>query len=129
MLAEPSDYQHELSVATELAGEAGALLLDYYKSPLPVDHKDDAGEPEPVTEADRAANELIVARLRREFPGDGILEEESIDTEHRLRREGVCLVDPMDGTKSFIAQDDDFAVQIGLAAGGLSVAGAVYLPV
>lgn len=129
MLTEGSDYQHELSVATELAREAGALLLDYYKSPLPVDHKDDAGEPEPVTEADRAANELIVARLQREFPADGVLAEESVDTEHRLGRERVWLIDPMDGTKSFIARDDDFAVQIGLAAGGLSVAGAVYLPV
>jgi 3'(2'), 5'-bisphosphate nucleotidase len=129
LLDDRSECQAELSAAIELARAAGALLLSYYKSSLQVDLKDDAGHPEPVTEADRAANELIVERLRREFPNDGILAEESIDTEHRLRRERVWLIDPMDGTKSFIAHDDDFAVQIGLAAGGMSVAGVVYLPV
>ena len=124
-----SDYQHELRVAKELARETGALLLKYYKTPLQVEQKDDGDDPEPVTEADRAANELIVGRLRREFPHDGILAEESADTEHRLQREFVWLIDPMDGTKSFIERNDDFAVQIGLADRGVSVTGAVYLPV
>lgn len=124
-----SDYQHELRVATELAREAGALLLNYYKTPLQVEQKNEGGDSEPVTEADRAANELIVGRLRREFPDDGILAEESPDTEHRLQREFVWLIDPMDGTNSFIARNDDFAVQIGLADRGVGVVGAVYLPV
>ncbi|HVS21351.1 MAG TPA: 3'(2'),5'-bisphosphate nucleotidase CysQ [Pyrinomonadaceae bacterium] len=124
-----SNYQHEIDVAVELAREAGALLLEYYKTPLQVDHKDDAGHEEPVTEADRAANDLIVSRLRREFPDDGILAEESIDTGHRLQKSRVWLIDPMDGTKSFIAHDDDFAVQIGLAVDGVSIVGAVYQPV
>ena len=124
-----SDYKYELSVATELAREAGAVLLEHYPSPFLVEQKINAlAEIEEVTEADRAANEIIVSRLRREFPADGILAEESIDSEERLLKDRVWLIDPMDGTKNFIARDDDFAVQIGLAVRGESVAGVVYQP-
>ena len=70
-----------------------------------------------------------MSRLRQEFPGDGILAEESSDSEHRLDKNRVWLIDPMDGTKNFIARDGDFAVQIGLAVNGESVAGVVYQPV
>jgi 3'(2'), 5'-bisphosphate nucleotidase len=123
------DYKHELDVTTELAREAGALLLEHYRSPFLVEHKINAlAEIEEVTEADRAANELIVSRLRREFPDDGILAEESVDSEERLMKDRVWLIDPMDGTKNFIARDDDFAVQIGLAVRGESVVGVVYQP-
>src|ERR687889_587685 len=80
------------------------------------------------TEADGAANELIVERLRREFPDDGILAEESVDTERRLTKRRVWMVDPLDGTNGFIARDGDFAVQIGLAVDGRSRLGVVYQP-
>ena len=124
-----SDYQRELAVAIELSQAAGAVLLDHYHSPFLVEQKVNAlDELEEVTAADREANELIVGRLRREFPNDGILAEESSDSEHRLVKERVWLIDPMDGTKNFIVHDDDFAVQIGLAVRGESVAGVVYQP-
>ena len=111
-----SDYQSEIAVATELARAAGAVLLEHYYSPFLVEQKVNAlDELEEVTAADREANELIVTRLKKEFPDDGILAEESTDTEHRLGRNRVWLIDPMDGTKNFIARDGDFAVQIGLA--------------
>ena len=129
MAPNQTDYQHELAVAIELARAAGAVLLEHYHSPFLVEQKINAlDELEEVTEADRAANELIVSRLRQEFPNDGILAEESRDSEHRLAKDRVWLIDPMDGTKNFIAHDDDFAVQIGLAVKGESVAGAVYQP-
>ena len=122
-------YERELSVALGLAREAGAAILEYYASPLRVERKVDAEEnSEPVTQADRAANELIVNRLRREFPDDGILAEESVDTERRLTKRRVWMVDPLDGTNGFIARDGDFAVQIGLAVEGRSVLGVVYQP-
>lgn len=125
-----NDYQHEIRVAVELARAAGALLLKHYYSPFLVEQKINAlYETEEVTAADREANELIVTRLRQEFPGDGILAEESSDSEHRLDKDRVWLIDPMDGTKNFIARDGDFAVQIGLAVDGESVAGVVYQPV
>src|SRR5580765_5908865 len=124
-----SNYQHEIEVATELARAAGAVLLEHYYSPFLVEQKVNAlDELEEVTAADREANELIVSRLKREFPDDGILAEESTDSERRLEKDRVWLIDPMDGTKNFIARDGDFAVQIGLAVNGESVVGVVYQP-
>jgi 3'(2'), 5'-bisphosphate nucleotidase len=122
-------YERELSVALKLARDAGAAILQYYGVPLEIERKIDADEhTEPVTQADRAANELIVSGLRREFPDDGILAEESVDTERRLTKRRVWMVDPLDGTNGFIARDGDFAVQIGLAVDGRSVLGVVYQP-
>lgn len=119
-----------MQVAVELAREAGAILLKHYQSPFLVEKKVNASqEIEEVTAADREANELIVRRLAAEFPDDGILAEESADTDVRLQKNRVWMIDPMDGTKNFIQRDGDFAVQIGLTEGGQSVAGVVYQPV
>ena len=128
--AEGSNYQREIQVATGLARQAGAVLLEHYNSPFLVEQKTNAlDELEEVTAADREANELIVSRLQQEFPDDGILAEESVDNDQRLDKRRVWLIDPMDGTKNFINRDGDFAVQIGLAVGGASVLGVVYQPV
>jgi 3'(2'), 5'-bisphosphate nucleotidase len=121
-------YEVELRAAQDLARRAGALVLDYYGAPLAVEHK--GGElDEPVTQADHAANALIVNELRRLFPDDGILAEESADTTNRLNKRRVWMVDPLDGTTGFIDGNGDFAVQIGLAVDGESALGVVYLPV
>jgi len=123
------EFEREIQVATELARSAGAVLLKHYSSPFLVEQKVNASnELEEVTAADREANELIVSRLQNEFPGDGILAEESTDNEHRLNKDRVWLIDPMDGTKNFINRDGDFAVQIGLSVEGQSVLGVVYQP-
>ena len=130
IIVKETNYKEEIRIAVELARAAGAVLLEHYHSPFLVEQKINAlEEMEEVTAADREANELIVSRLRREFPDDGILAEESSDTEHRLDKDRVWLIDPMDGTKNFIARDGDFAVQIGVAVNGESVAGVVYQPV
>ena len=131
MMAKPEPkLDRELQVATELARAAGAVLLRHYHSPFLVEQKVNALlEMEEVTAADREANDLIVRRLSEEFPDDGILAEESKDTERRLTKDRVWLIDPMDGTKNFVQRDGDFAVQIGLAINGEGVAGVVYQPV
>ena len=120
------EFERELRVGLELARRAGEAALVYYGKPLRVEHKDEFDEP--VTQADRAVNELIVRGLAEAFPDDGILAEESADTSRRLGRERVWMVDPLDGTKGFIAGTGDFAVQIGLAVGGLSRLGVLYAP-
>ena len=72
-----TNYQREIEVATELARAAGEVLLRHYNSPFLVEQKINAlQETEEVTAADREANELIVGRLRKEFPEDGMLAEE-----------------------------------------------------
>jgi 3'(2'), 5'-bisphosphate nucleotidase len=121
-------YQRELLVALDLAREAGAAVLSFYRGPLLIEQKNESGDREPVTEADRVANSLIVEHLRREFPDDGILAEESEDTSHRLEKRRVWMVDPLDGTNGFIEGNGDFAVQIGLAEEGTPVLGVVYQP-
>ena len=124
----PEYYEHELRVALDLAREAGATILEFYEGPLEIEQKSDSYDREPVTQADRVANELIVNALRREFPADGILAEESVDTAHRLDKQRVWMVDPLDGTNGFIDGNGDFAVQIGLAQDGECVLGVVYQP-
>ena len=121
-------YDREMSIALALAREAGAAILDVYDGPFEIEQKTGAGDLEPVTQADRVANEIIVNRLAREFPEDGILAEESIDTERRLGKSRVWMIDPLDGTTGFIDGNGDFAVQIGLAEAGECVLGVVYQP-
>ncbi|HEX7956830.1 MAG TPA: 3'(2'),5'-bisphosphate nucleotidase CysQ, partial [Pyrinomonadaceae bacterium] len=73
-------------------------------------------------------NELIVRALREQFPEDGVLAEESVDTDRRIGRERVWMIDPIDGTKGFIAGTGDFCVQIGLAVEGRAALGILYAP-
>jgi 3'(2'), 5'-bisphosphate nucleotidase len=120
------EFERELRAAVELARRAGEAALAFYGKPLRVDHKDEFDEP--VTQADRAVNELIVRALRESFPDDGILAEESVDTDRRIGRERVWMIDPIDGTRGFIAGTGDFAVQIGLAVGGRACLGVLYAP-
>jgi len=122
-----SSYERELRLAISLARAAGAAALEHYGGPLRIVHKSE--NEDPVTEADHAANDVIVDGLQREFPADGLLSEETLDTVRRLNRARVWMVDPLDGTKGFIAGNGDFAVQIGLAENGESVLGVVYQPV
>ncbi|PYS74062.1 MAG: 3'(2'),5'-bisphosphate nucleotidase CysQ [Acidobacteria bacterium] len=121
-------YDYELRVGVELAREAGGAILEHYEGPLDIEQKSYDDDVEPVTQADKIANELIVTRLAREFPDDGILAEESIDTQRRLNKSRVWMVDPLDGTSGFIAGNGDFAVQIGLVENGECVVGIVYQP-
>ena len=115
-------------MAVAVAREAGAAILEQYEGPLDIQQKRTADDIEPVTQADRIANELIVSRLQEEFPDDGILAEESVDTKLRLDKSRVWMVDPLDGTNGFIDGNGDFAVQIGLTEAGQPVLGVVYQP-
>lgn len=117
---------HERTVATRLALEAGELLRTHLKRGLTVEHKTSADDP--VTAADREASELILAGLRATFPQDGLLSEEAADNAARLDAPRVWIVDPIDGTKEFTTGSPDYAVSIGLAVEGRPVLGVVYAP-
>ena len=118
-------WSRELDVARALARDAAAPVLEVYATDFEVFQK--AGK-EPVTLADRAASRLIVAGLRAAFPGDAVLSEEEADSAARIGAERVWIVDPVDGTKEFISRNGEFSIMIGLAAAGVAVVGAVYLP-
>ncbi|HUQ01589.1 MAG TPA: 3'(2'),5'-bisphosphate nucleotidase CysQ [Kofleriaceae bacterium] len=119
----------EVERAAELARAAGALVTsirDQGIEALAVEAK--PGD-EPVTVADRAANELIVAGLRTSFPADVIVSEESVvHDKARLTAERVWYVDPIDGTKDFIRGEEGFSMMIGLCVGGRPLVGVVYQP-
>jgi 3'(2'), 5'-bisphosphate nucleotidase len=117
--------QRELDVATRLAIEAGGVIMGYYGTDVTVEHKE---RHEPVTEADRAADDLIVAGLQAAFSEDGLLTEESDDDLSRLEKDRVWIVDPLDGTSEFITGTGDFAVQIALTVRGAPVLGVIYQP-
>ncbi|CAN5446477.1 hypothetical protein BH18ACI2_BH18ACI2_18610 [soil metagenome] len=121
------DFARELQIAVKLARAAGGAALEHYGGPLQIVHKSENDDP--VTQADMAANEVIIAGLQREFPEDGLLSEESLDTVRRLGRRRVWMIDPLDGTKGFIEGNGDFAVQIGLSIEGAPALGVLYLPV
>ena len=125
-LVTEGEFETELRVVLELARRAGEAALSFYGKPLRVEHKEEFDEP--VTQADRTVNELIVRALRESFPADGVLAEESVDTERRIGCERVWMIDPIDGTKGFIAGTGDFAVQIGLAVEGRAALGVLYAP-
>lgn len=120
----------ELEVAQHLARQAGQLVLRYYgQASLRVSYKDDARQ-SPVTQADTAANELIVDALRVAFPDDAIWSEESPEHDELplMHRQRLWCIDPIDGTQEFINQNGEFAVMIGLAIHGRAALGVVYQP-
>jgi 3'(2'), 5'-bisphosphate nucleotidase len=122
------DYARELEVAEQAARDGGAIVLRHYRREdgVRIEIKPDQS---PVTEADLDANRAIVDRLRAAFPDDGILSEELPDSDDRLGRRRVWIIDPLDGTRDFVARTDQFCVHVGLAVDGVAVVGAVYQPV
>jgi 3'(2'), 5'-bisphosphate nucleotidase len=118
---------HELTTASAIAREAGKILLSIYATDFVVDFKGQ-GQNDPVTEADRRANALIVQRLAAAFPNDGIVAEESDNQRETFSRERIWYVDPLDGTKEFVAKNGEFSVMIGLAVGGRARLGVVLQP-
>lgn len=122
-------FSDELETAIKLARVAGLKIMDFYNTSFVVEEKLGLDNyVEPVTEADRQASEIIVAGLRENFPDDGILSEELIDTSERLALKRAWIIDPIDGTYGFVKREGDFAVQIGLAVEGEAVLGVIYEP-
>ena len=120
-----TNLDRELDVACVAAREAAAHVLGYWGQPLAVEHK--PGD-EPVTVADHEASALILAHLARAFPHDAILSEEVPDDGARLSQRRCWMVDPIDGTRDFIAGDTGFAVMIGLCLDGRPRLGVLALP-
>jgi len=121
---------HELDVAIAAARDAVGVVNEVYAHPFDVDYKE---RNEPVTIADRRANEIICNAIACAFPNDAIVAEESAPSDPAriaadLARERVWLVDPLDGTKEFVARNDEFAVMIGLCVAGTPIVGVVALP-
>jgi 3'(2'), 5'-bisphosphate nucleotidase len=115
-----------LDLATNLAAEAGAAIIAIRRRGFEVQHKADRSV---VTEADHAAEAIIVAGLRSALPGCTIIAEEEIAAgKATAAAPEMWLVDPLDGTREFTHDSDDFAVNIGLVRDGRPVLGVVGVP-
>jgi histidinol-phosphatase len=113
----------ELKAAVEAAQAAATLIRSFYQKGIAVRTKADAS---PVTEADERAEELIRSTLSGQFPGYGFYGEEG--GAHGMQAENVWLVDPIDGTKSFVRETPFFSTQIALLREGELVLGVSSAP-
>ncbi len=111
----------DAELAAHLAACAGRLLLEVRASGL--------FEGKTLGKAgDQVANQFLVHALRTARPDDGLLSEESKDTDERLGKSRVWIVDPVDGTREYGEERTDWAVHVGLAIDGAAEIGAVALP-
>lgn len=111
----------------DITNAAGRAIMEVYRGSGAVETKSDGS---PVTEADRRAHRLIVEALRELTPDTPILSEESAQAPYAERRHWreFWLVDPLDGTREFINQKDEFTVNIALVREGVPVLGVVGIP-
>lgn len=122
------DYAHLLDDVIAIARKAGDKTLEFYKTDLDVTKKDDRT---PVTEADHAADAIIVPALEALTPDIPVVSEERVEREGRAPDTSggrFWLVDPLDGTKEFINRRDEFTVNIGLIENGRPVLGVLGVP-
>lgn len=116
-----------LDSVERIAREAGEAIMAIYGREFSVEEKADKS---PLTEADAAAHELIVARLAALTPDMPILSEEDTAAFAGADAGGrYWLVDPLDGTKEFIKRNGEFTVNVALIENGVAVLGVVYAPV
>jgi 3'(2'), 5'-bisphosphate nucleotidase len=110
-----------------IAREAASLIREVYRTDFGVDFK---APRDPVTEADRQANTLICTRLAALFPGMPIVAEESEPESFVGYRnaERIFFVDPLDGTREFVAKNGEFVVMIGFVDGARATASVIHAP-
>jgi myo-inositol-1(or 4)-monophosphatase len=116
----------DLALLTEAAREAGRIALRYWRRNPQV--WDKGGEHGPVTEADLAVNDMLKAKLLDARPEYGWLSEETPDSTDRLTVDTVFIIDPIDGTRAFVAGEETWAHSLAVAHQGRVTAGVVYLP-
>ena len=120
-------FEKELEVAIAAAKKTIPYILEVYNSNnLGIEIKEDNS---PVTKADKLADKIIREELSKAFPNYALLTEESTDDLARLNNDYVFIVDPIDGTKEFVAHSGEFTVNIGLAYKHKPVVGVILIPV
>ncbi len=118
-----ADWNDRYQLALKAAHEAGHFALQYYDQEIKVEWKEDNS---PVTLADRGAEGVLRDALLGKFPADGFLGEES---GHTPGTSGYrWIIDPIDGTRSFVRGVPIWATMVGLEYKGELIAGVVYLP-
>ena len=121
------DLNELIFPVSNIAVQAGKIIKKYYKSKINILLKNDKS---PITQADLESNNLIKNALTKMNNNIPILSEESlVDWSIRKKWSTYWLVDPLDGTKEFIREKEDFTVNIALIEKNLPVLGVIYVPV
>jgi myo-inositol-1(or 4)-monophosphatase len=120
-----SGVARDLDLARAAARSAAEAVMGWFGTPMDVVLK---SPDQPLTKADLLADRIIKDILLGARPSYGWLSEETADSAERLEREMVWIVDPIDGTRSFIAGRPEFSISIGLARSGAVVLGVVCNP-
>ena len=121
----PSDRDADRRLLEEAARQAGELALTYFGQDPETWFK---GNKSPVSEADLAVDRFLAGELRSARPDYGWLSEETADDRSRLEYDRVFIVDPIDGTRAFLAGGDEWTVSLAVVEKGRPVAGAVFCP-
>ncbi len=119
-------YERELEVALDAARLAGERLVEVYARFQAI-----PDAPATIsTDADRESQEIVLARVRRDFPGDALCAEEQTPTLAAAARTGdrLWVIDPIDGTRGFARKNGEFSVMVGFVAAGRIVVGVVLEP-
>ena len=117
---------YNLNLAKEAAIEAGSIIMKYYQKDYDVHQK---SYHNPVTTADKEADEKIKEILLSNNSDYGWLSEETVDSKERLSKKYIWVVDPLDGTKEFIEGIPNFVVSIALVEDNKPILGVLYNPV
>ena len=121
-----SDLDDLALAFAQLASAAGLVVMDVYATDFAVRRKADAS---PVSEADEAAEALLVPGVEKLLPGVPILAEEAVSRDGFVDvGSEFVLIDPLDGTKEFVSRNGEFTVNVALVRNGRPVAGCVYAP-
>jgi 3'(2'), 5'-bisphosphate nucleotidase len=118
-------WEQELAAMIKAAKDAEVEIKKIYQTAFKVEIKADNS---PVTLADKTADALIRKELGAAYPDYGMLTEESKDTKDRLSKENIWIVDPVDGTKEFVAHNGEFTTNIALAHNHQVVVGVINIP-
>lgn len=120
-----SKFDKQCSDMIEVCLKAMSKVMEYYKNGFDVEIKSDNS---PVTDADKQSDLIIKSFLKEKYPTYAFLTEESNDDKARLNEKYVFIIDPLDGTKDFVAKDDMFAINIALVEEHTPVVGVVGIP-
>ncbi len=118
-----NEFSEELNFLLPLVKEVGVEVMKVYGSDFSTDFKEDES---PVTQADLISNDILIGKLKANFPHEIVSEE--VEGEVVDKNVKIWVIDPLDGTSDFVQKTDEFSIMIALLDKGIPVIGVVYVP-
>ena len=120
------NFLNDLDLIKSAAVQGGEIALEYFNSKPKVSYKENNS---PVSEADLAVNQKLSELLRNARPDYGWLSEETEDSDDRLARDSVFVIDPIDGTKEFLKETDIWTICIAIVSNSRPTMASIYNPI